>query len=143
MTINENLGFTDYTFGNWLLDCSKLAINWKKDNGVSIFRHDVIGKFIWRCFISLVKYSYWSKFHVNIITVSGVMKIFFHKWLTRNPETENTLVWVLPNIYRLGMLGTPNLTQMSLIKCYWMLQNARITSFTVSELLRENQQGEG
>ena len=95
------------------------------------FWHDVIGKFIWRCFISLVKHSYWSRFHVNIITVSGVMRIFFHKWLTRNPETENTPVWVLPNIYLLGMLGTSNLTQMSLIKCYWMLQNARITSFTV------------
>ena len=35
----------------------------------------------------------------------------------------------------------PNLAQMSLIKCYWRLQNARVTAFTVSELLRENQQG--
>ena len=26
-------------------------------------------------------------------------------------------------------------------KSYWMLQNARVTAFTVSELLRENQQG--
>ena len=29
---------------------------------------------------------------------------------------------------------------MTLIKCYWMLQNARIAAFTVAELLRENQQ---
>ena len=29
------------------------------------------------------------------------------------------------------------------IKCYWILQNIRVTAFTVSELLRENQQGEG
>ena len=29
------------------------------------------------------------------------------------------------------------------MKCYWMLQNAKVTAFTVSELLRENQQGEG
>ena len=28
---------------------------------------------------------------------------------------------------------------MSLIKCYWMLQNVRVTAFTVSELIRENQ----
>ena len=28
---------------------------------------------------------------------------------------------------------------MSLIKCYWMLQNARVTAFTISELLREKQ----
>ena len=29
------------------------------------------------------------------------------------------------------------------IKCYWVLENIRVTAFTVSELLRENQQGEG
>ena len=42
-----------------------------------------------------------------------------------------------------GESEIPNLAQMSLIKCYWMLQNARVTAFTVSELLRENQQGAG
>ena len=42
-------------------------------------------------------------------------------------------------------LGKPNLPRMFAITCYWMLQNARLTAFTVSELLRENQQegGEG
>ena len=30
---------------------------------------------------------------------------------------------------------------MSLVKCYSMLQNARVTAFTVFQLLRENQQG--
>ena len=29
------------------------------------------------------------------------------------------------------------------MKCYYMLQNARVTDFTVPELLRENQQGGG
>ena len=29
---------------------------------------------------------------------------------------------------------------MSLMKCYWMLKNIRVTAFTVSEFLRENQQ---
>ena len=53
-------------------------------------------------FVSLVKFSYWSKFHVNIITGSGIMTIFFYKGLTRNPEIGNTPVWVLPNIWRLG-----------------------------------------
>ena len=36
-----------------------------------------------------------------------------------------------------GELGIPNLTQKSLKKCYWMLQNARLTAFTVSELWRK------
>ena len=42
-----------------------------------------------------------------------------------------------------GKLGIPNLARMPLIKCYCMLQNARLETFTVSELLRENQQGGG
>ena len=32
------------------------------------------------------------------------------------------------------------LAEMSLLKCYWMVENARVTPFTVFELLRENQQ---
>ena len=51
------------------------------------------------CLVSLVKFSYWSKFHVNIITVSRVMTIFFYKGLT-----TNTPVWVLHNIWRLRQL---------------------------------------
>ena len=42
-----------------------------------------------RCFVSLVKFSYWYKFHVNIITGSGVLTILFHKELTRNLEIGN------------------------------------------------------
>ena len=52
----------------------------------------------------LFKFSYWFKFHVNIITGSGVRTIFFYKGLTRNPEIGNTPVWVLPNIWRLGRI---------------------------------------
>ena len=83
-------------------DCSKLAKHLKNDNDVKIFRHDVNAKFFWPCFVFLVKFSYWSKFHVNIITGSGIMKIFFYKGLTRNPKIGNIRVWVLPNIWRLG-----------------------------------------
>ena len=80
-------------------DCS---INRGNGSDVRNCRHDFIVNFIWRCFVFLVKFSYWSKFHVNIITGSGVMIIFFYKGLTRNPEIGNTPVWVLPNIWRLG-----------------------------------------
>ena len=38
-------------------------------------------------------------------------------------------------------LWIPNVTAMSLIECYWMLQNSRVTAVTVFELLRENQLG--
>ena len=59
-------------------DCSKLAKTPRNDNDVTIFWHDINIKFFWR-FASLVKFSYWSKFHVNIITGSGVMTISFYK----------------------------------------------------------------
>ena len=39
-----------------------------------------------------------------------------------------------------GELEIPNLAQLSPMKCYWILQDARVTAFTVSELLRENHQ---
>ena len=40
-----------------------------------------------------------------------------------------------------GQLGIPHLASMSLIKSYWMLQNARVRAFTFYELLKKNQQG--
>ena len=45
--------------------------------------------FFWRFCVALVKFRYWSKFHVNTMNGSGVMKVFVCKRLTRNPETGN------------------------------------------------------
>ena len=45
------------------------------------------------------------------------MAIFLHKGLTRNLETANTPIGILSNIWR-PKLGTPNLSLMSLMKCY-------------------------
>ena len=78
----------------------KLATNRKNDKDITIFQHEVIVKFFWPWFVSLVKFSYCSIFDVNIITGSGVMTIYFYKGLTRNPEIGNTPIWVLPNIWR-------------------------------------------
>ena len=80
-----------------------IAPNWPGiGNDVTISRYDVICHIFWRCFVSLVKFNYYSKFPLNIISGSGVMTIYFYKGLTRNPEIRNTPVWVLPNIWRLG-----------------------------------------
>ena len=70
---------------------------WRQN--LSTWRHRHI---FWRCRVSFVKLSYWSKFHINIMTGSGVMTIFVYKRLTRNTEIGNTPFWVLPNIWRLG-----------------------------------------
>ena len=45
VTVNENVRFTDCASGIRLLDCSKLAINWKNDNDCTICQHHVIVKF--------------------------------------------------------------------------------------------------
>ena len=82
----------------------RTAPNWPKIRKITMtsqFSDMTSTSIFWRCFVSLVKFSYWSKIHVNIITVSGIMTIFFYKGLTRNPEIGNTSVWVLPNIWRL------------------------------------------
>ena len=104
VTVNEDISFTDNTSGIRLPDCSKLLVNWKNVNDVTILRQDVIVKIFWHCFIFLVNFSCCSKFHVNIITSSGVMTITFYKTLTRNLEIGNTPVWVLPNVWRLGQV---------------------------------------
>ena len=82
-----------------LPDCPKLTIKWRNNSDVIICWHDVIVK---SCFVSLVKFSYWSKFHVNIIAGYGVITIFFYKILTRNPEIRNIPVWIFPNVWRMG-----------------------------------------
>ena len=60
-----------------LLDCSKLATNWKIATTSQFSDMTSSWKIFWRCFVSFVKFSYWSKFHVNIITGSGVMTVSF------------------------------------------------------------------
>ena len=113
------ISFIDCAPGVCLLDCSRLAVNWKKGNGVTIFWSDINVTFFWR-FVSLVKFSQWFKFHVNHITGSGVMAIFIKDW-PENRKSEIPLFEFYPKSGDWGELGIPNLAQGSLIKCYWML----------------------
>ena len=136
VTITENITFADSVPGIRPPDCSKLDKNQKIGNDAKMFRHEVIVNFFWRCFVSLVKFSYWSKFHVNTITGSRIMTIFFDKGLTRNPEIGNTPVWVLPNFWRLRrvmdtkfgtnvfnrmLLNTANFQDYSFY-CFWFIK---------------------
>ena len=101
----------------------------------------VIVYFFWHFSVFLIKFSYWLKFHANVITGSGVsisVTISFYKGLTRNPEIRNTTVSVLLDICRLVWARNTKFDPSSLIECYWMLKNVRATAFTVSELLKEN-----
>ena len=101
VTVNDNLSLTNYASRIQLPDCSKLASNQKNNIDVTICQHEATANFFWHHFISLVKFSYWSKFHVSIITGSGVMTIFL---LEIDQKSRNTTIWVLPNIWRLGLV---------------------------------------
>ena len=70
---------------------SRIAISWKDDKTSSSI-------FLKLLSISLVKFSYWSKFLVNIIT--GVMAIFIYKEL-KSQIIGNIPIWVLPNNWKL------------------------------------------
>ena len=139
ITIKGKTRFTDYAFGIWLLDCSKLAMNCKNGNDFTVLWHDVNVNFF--DVVSLFKFSYWSKFHVNIITYFGVMTISFYMDWPEIQRSEIAPSEICPISGDWRKLQIPNLARTSLIKCYWMLQNARVTAFIVAELLRENQQG--
>ena len=95
-------------------------------------KFDVIIQLFWRCFVSFVKFSYWFKFHVNIITGSGAMTIFFYKGLTRYLKIENTPSEFCPISGDWGQVRNTKFGTNVYNKYYYMLQNARVTAFTVS-----------
>ena len=125
-----NASLTNYASG--LLQIGYKSEKWQWPNMASL------SNIFWRCFVSFVKFSYWSKFQVNIITGSGVITIFFYKGLTRNLGIGNALVGVLPNIWRVRStkFGTNAFNEM-------LLNAVKGQAFTVSELLQENQLGPG
>ena len=86
-----------------------------------------------RCRIFVTNCSYKSIFHDNNITGSGVMTM---DW----PEIRNIPCTFCLIYGAWGQLGMPKLAQMSLMKFYWMQQNARPRVFTISQLSRKNQQ---
>ena len=75
---------------------------------------------------------------------SLVLKLWQFSFIRDWPEirkSEIPLSEFCPIFGDWGELSIPNLARMSLIECYWMLKNPRVTAFTVFELLRENQLG--
>ena len=74
---------------------------------------------------------------VNLMSISSlVLELWQSSFIRDWPEIRKSEIppcEFCPISGDWGKSGIPNLTQISLIKCYWMLQNARITAFTVSE----------
>ena len=80
--------------------CSKSGL--RIPLNILTWRHRQI---FWRCCVSFVKFTYWSKFHVNIVTGYGVLTIFVYKRLTeirklelRPSEVPSINIWKLAEI---------------------------------------------
>ena len=120
--INGNISFTDYTSGIRLLDCSKLAVNWKNDNDVTIFEHNVIVNFFDVVLIFLSSLVAGPRF--MSISSSLVLELWQFPFIKDWPEIRKSKI---PSSEFFPMYGDwgkeviPNLTRTSLIKCYWML----------------------
>ena len=75
---------------------------------------------------------------------SLVLELWQFSFIRDSPEirlSEITSSEFCPIYGDWGELWIPNLARLSLIGWYWLLQNFRVTVFTVFELLRENQLG--
>ena len=132
--------FKDYTSGIQLPDCSKLATNQKNNNDVIMYHLNVTVKFFNEVLFLLSSL-------VTDPSFTSISSLFLELW-------KFSFIRDWPQIWKLeipapgfclisgdwGKLGILNLTRMSLIKYYRMLKNARVTDFTVSEFLRENQE---
>ena len=129
MTLNENVSFTDYASGIWLI----LQFT---DVTLSSHLFDVVVFLL----SSLVTGA--SFMSISLLVLEMRDFSFIREW----PEIRKSEIppsEFCPISGDWGGLGIPNLARMSLIKCYGMLQNVRVTAFTVSELLRVNQQRGG
>ena len=139
--VNENLSFTDYASGIWLPDSSKLVTNKKKDHDVTICWHEVIVIFFDAVlFLLSILVTALSFMSISMQLLELWQFTFIRDW-PEIQKSEMPCSEFFPISGDWGELGIINLARMSLITCYWMLQNVRLISFTVSKLLRENQQG--
>ena len=119
---------TDHASGIQLLYLSKLAINWKNDNGVSFFLHDIIVNFI----------SGPSFMSISLLALELWQFLFINDW----PEIQKSEIR-LPEFFLIsrdwGDLRIPFGRHVSNEK---LLNAAKYQdySFYRSELLREDQQ---
>ena len=132
--INENLSITYYASGIRLLDCSKLTMNWKNGNNVTAHQHDVIVKLfdITLFFLSSLVTG------PSFMSISSlVLELWQFSFIREGPEIWKSEI-LLSEFCQIFGTGESCQTW-----GYQMLQKYRVTTFTFSELLRENQQGRG
>ena len=121
-------------------DCSKLTKNPKNDNKVTIFRYEVLVNFF--DVVLFLLSNLVTDLSFMSISSSLVLELWQFPFIRDWPEirkSEIPLCEFRPISGDWGKLWIPNLARISLIECYWMLQNSRVTASSVFELLGENQ----
>ena len=122
--------------------CRKLK---KKVIDVTIYRHGNITLFFFVFFDADLFLSSSLATGLRFMSISWLVLELWQILFIKN-WTEVLELGILPSEFRpisgdWGKLEIPNLALIFLIKSYWILQNAIVTALTISELLRENQQG--
>ena len=125
----------------WLPDCSKLAIFWKVTM-TSLFADKTSSSSFLDVAVFLLSSLVTGPSFMSISLLVLELWQFFCKGLIRNPKLGNTTDRVWSNISRLGWVRDQKFRIMFLMKSYLMLQIARFTAFTISELLRETKRGD-
>ena len=118
VTFNQNVRFTDYASEIRLPDCAKLAINWKNDNAVTVFQHDVIVNFFDIVLFLLSVLVTGS----NSMSISSlVLELWKFSFIRDLPEILKLEILLSEFCQISGNwseLRIPNLAQTSLMKCY-------------------------
>ena len=121
VTFNQNVRFTDYASEIRLPDSAKLAINWKNDNAVTIFQHDVIVNFFDIVLFLLSVLVTGSSFMSISSLVLELWKFSFIRDLPEILKLEILLSEFCQISGNWSELRIPNLVQKSLMKCYCMV----------------------
>ena len=137
------MSFTDNASKTQSHDCSKLVINQKNNNDVTIYQHEVFVKIFWRCCFLLSSLVTGQSFMLVSLLVLELWQFSLIKDWSEIQQSEIHPSEFCPISGDWGNLGIPGLIEMLLMNCYWMLQNTRVTAFMVFELSRETQQGMG
>ena len=141
MTITENITFADSVSGIQSPDCSKLTKN-PKVTMMSQFSDKTLSSDFFYVVLFLVSSVDTGPIFISISSL--VLELWQFSFIRDWPEIRKSEIppsEFFPISGDWGELWIPNLARMSLIECYWMLQNSSVTAFTVFELLRENQLG--
>ena len=120
-----------------LPDCWRLTINQTNNNDDTMCQHEVIVNFFLTPLLILV-------IGPSFMSISSLVpELWQFPFISDWPEIGKSKISPskFDPIYGYwGELEIPNLVRLSLMKCYWIQQDARVTAFTISELLRENHQ---